>query len=84
MSEEIEHTLKPKTIAGIDRFCLDNNCEDLVLTPEGYAWLWFKMRVSEDKEEWFPGGKWATLQKMCDLLEAQARDARHAQYIWKR
>lgn len=82
MSEE--RTLQPKTIGGIELFCKDHQCEDLLLTPEGYAWLWFKMRVAEDNERWFPSGKWSTLQRMCDLLEAQAKEARHGQYVWNK
>ena len=38
------------------------------------ARLWFFLRVATDKREWFPRGKWATIQHMETMLTSEARD----------
>lgn len=71
-----------KTRDGIAKFCEDTQNEQLARREGGLlydqdakemAWLWFKLRVAEDKPEWFPSGKWATLQHMSDFLEQEAK-----------
>lgn len=64
----------PKTFVGVRTFCEENHCVELMDgSMEGFAWLWFLLRVADDKPEWFPSGKWATLIRMSDRLEAAAR-----------
>ncbi|HJX53946.1 MAG TPA: hypothetical protein VJ801_14365 [Polyangia bacterium] len=35
------------------------------------ARLYFPLRSAEDKPEWFPCGKWATLQKLEKILDSE-------------
>lgn len=48
--------------------------------PEHWAWVWFQLREAEDKPEWFPRGKWATLQEIERhlILEARCMVGTHA------
>ena len=41
-----------------DELLFDDNAS----APEFWAWTWFQLREAEDRPEWFPKGKWATLQ----------------------
>lgn len=45
--------------------------EDISL--EEWAWAWFLLSVSSDNPEWFPHGKWGTLQFFRAELEEEAR-----------
>jgi hypothetical protein len=47
--------------------------EDFGSSPEKWAWLWMQLREAEDKPEWFPKGKWATLQIIEQILVEEAR-----------
>ena len=38
--------------------------------PEQWAWVFLQLRESEDRPEWFPKGKWATIQ----VIEQQLAD----------
>ena len=64
----------PQTQSGFVAFCIDNDC--LTLTdsglPEYWALLYFKLRKAKDCPEWFPSGKWATLQRLEQLIEEAA------------
>lgn len=68
----------PKAQDGIVAFCADNDCAAIVidarpLVPiEQWALLYFKLRKAKDRAEWFPSGKWATLQRLEQLLEEAA------------
>jgi len=58
---------------GLERFCEDNDCEGLLDGGlEVSAWLFFRLREAEDRAEWFPSGKWATLQRLEQLLSEAA------------
>lgn len=62
-------------------------------SPDDWAWLYFLLKASEDRVEWFPRGKWATLQHLESILLEEAgplvgrplqfspvvRDYRHAE-----
>ena len=41
--------------------------------PEHWAWMWFLLREAEDRPEWFPKGKFATLQFLEQRLVEEAR-----------
>ena len=46
--------------------------------PEWWAWLHFCLKVSPDRPEWFPKGKWATLQAIeTELLKEATEDMAH-------
>jgi hypothetical protein len=47
--------------------CLNND-------NEAWAWWWFRLREMEDREEWFPKGKWATLQRIEKILSEEAKE----------
>ena len=36
--------------------------------PQVWAFLFFQLREAEDRPEWFPKGKWSTIQKLETLL----------------
>lgn len=38
-----------------------------------WAWWWFRLREMEDRLEWFPKGKWATLQRIEQILADEAK-----------
>ena len=65
----------PMMRLGIECFCEDNRLPFLygVLVMNGslekWALLYFKLRKAKDRAEWFPSGKWATLQRLEQLLE---------------
>jgi hypothetical protein len=62
----------PKTQQGMAVFCDDNECLGLIDTRaplNQWALLYFKLRKAKDRAEWFPSGKWATLQRLEQLLE---------------
>lgn len=64
----------PVTRQGIKRFCEDHGLEGVYESGslEHWALLFFKLRAAEDREEWFPSGKWATIQRLESLLEEAA------------
>lgn len=41
--------------------------------PTEWAWIVFQLQVAEDRPEWFPKGKWATIQIIEGYLLAEAR-----------
>ena len=59
--------------AGLRVWAEQNNLlfPDHAGAPEFWAWMYFELRESEDRPEWFPRGKWATLQ----FLEAKLSEA---------
>jgi len=40
--------------------------------PEEWAWICFQLRAAVDKPEWFPKGKWATIQVIEQFLLDEA------------
>jgi hypothetical protein len=44
--------------------------------PEQWAWIFFELRAATDKPEWFPKGKWATIQHIEQHLDDQANRER--------
>jgi len=63
--------------AGLSVWCeaLDGGLDDRLrdCTPENWAWIWFQLRRAADRLEWFPRGKWATLQHIERLLNECAQ-----------
>lgn len=54
--------LSPATIAGIGQALDQDFCG--AETPERMAWVVLLLRKLEDRAEWFPRGKWATIQEI--------------------
>lgn len=47
--------------------------DSIASSPREWAWMWFQLRRAEDREEWFPKGKWATLQVIELFLDNDIR-----------
>lgn len=61
---------------GLTRWAKDVHDDELMLEaisslPENWAWVWFQLRYAIDKPEWFPCGKWATLQRIESFLNEE-------------
>jgi hypothetical protein len=75
--------MKPKlsteAMNGLRRFCSDVFHDELLpddlTSEEGWAWLWFQLADAQDRPEWFPKGKWATIQHIERQLREHAREA---------
>lgn len=64
---------------GLRRFCAAVHDDELMLDaiaslPEQWAWIWFQLREAEDRLEWFPKGKWATIQVIEETLRKEAQE----------
>ena len=78
--------LLPRTITGIRMFLLQTEGSDdrvNTATPENWAWLWFQLRATEGTDEEFdrsvfPSGKWATLQRIEQMLDECAKPRERA------
>lgn len=67
--------LSPPTRDGLQKWALDVHKDerlfDNIACP--WAWIWFQLRESEDRPDWFPGGKWWTLQRIEEVISQEAR-----------
>jgi len=64
--------------AGIRQWARDFSGTDRGIENAGgptWAWLCQLLRESDDRVEWFPRGKWATLQFIEDRLRIEAQAA---------
>jgi len=62
---------------GLRRFTKAVHNDELTLdaaasTPEAWAWLVYQLRAAIDLPEWFPKGKWATIQQIEEYLQIEA------------
>jgi hypothetical protein len=56
----------------------DDMAFDHITTPESWAWIYFLLRASPDRPEWFPKGYSATLQVIeARLLKEAAAEMVH-------
>ena len=64
------------------RLCESSNWPDYesLGSPETLAWVWFRLREMKDTEDLFPKGKWATLQRIQEILEREAKEANDGQH----
>jgi hypothetical protein len=72
-------TLSHEAQEGIRRWAKDVYGDDLMFDaiasmPAHWAWLTFLLRYSEDRPEWFPKGKFATIQ----IIEQKLADEAHS------
>ena len=67
--------LKPDTLQALANLCSRKGWADLYGygEPEQIAWLSFLLEFVDDSEEVFPRGKWATIQRLQDLVREAAR-----------
>ena len=42
------------------------------MEPEPVAWLVYRLEVEPDNEDYFPSGKWATIQRLQEMLRKEA------------
>ena len=68
---EDQINLTSKAIEGMER-ALDQDFYRVEL-PERMAWIVLQLRHIEDTEEFFPMGKWATIQSIESQLEKAAK-----------
>jgi len=54
--------------------------DDIGSSPQEWAWICVQLRVAEDRPEWFPKGRWATIQVIEGLLLEQATAERREEY----
>lgn len=63
--------------AAIKDYCSAHNlselCEGSTHDAQSCAWLYFLLRQAPDYAEWFPRGKWATLQVLEASIDEQAK-----------
>lgn len=68
--------LSPEAQRGIEKFCDERELGELFagskFDAERCSWLYFLLRAAADKPEWFPRGKWATLQRLEPILDSAA------------
>lgn len=69
-------SLLPETYRGLERLCSDLGWADIhaYMEPEIVAWLTFRLAETDDIEDYFPHGKWATIQRLQDLVSTAARE----------
>jgi hypothetical protein len=66
--------LLPKTYQGLEELSLTNDWADIqpYMEPELVAWLVYRLEIESDLPKYFPSGKWATIQRLQDLLREEA------------
>ena len=67
-----------ETQDGFVRWAVFRHHDDLLFEaigaePREWAWIYFQLEIAEDRAEWFPKGKWATLQVFHEHLTELAR-----------
>lgn len=62
---------------GLRQWAKEVHGDEMILedtsAPEQWAWWWFQLRGADDRPEWFPKGKSATLQLLEQWLTEEAR-----------
>lgn len=66
--------LKPDTAMGLQGIADAHGWGDIQvwMSPEQVAWLTYRLKHVEDKPEWFPHGKWATIQRLQAMVDTFA------------
>jgi hypothetical protein len=74
--QDLVSGLSPLAQDGVKRFCSDHDLREVFESAkhglEHAAYLWFLLRQAEDNIQYFPRGKWATLQTLEGLLDNDA------------
>ena len=68
--------LSSETYRALEFLSCKRNWPDIqaYMEPELIAWLAFKLEREDDDEVYFPKGKWATIQRLQDMLRTEARE----------
>ena len=68
--------LKPSTFHALETLCADRDWPDFhnYMPEEQLALLCFRLKYVEDTDEHFPCGKWATIQRLQQLVEDWAAE----------
>jgi hypothetical protein len=66
-----------ETQTGLSNWAIAEHSDGLLFEsigsdPAPWAWIYFQLSAAEDRPEWFPKGKWATLQFLGQRLQKQA------------
>jgi len=81
MSYEDQINLSSKVAEGITLLLnQDFNCVEI---PERMAWIVYLLKEAPDTEEYFPMGKWATIQAIEFQLKRYAKIEMEAQEVVK-
>lgn len=77
--------LSPDAQEGLRRWAHDVHGDELMLDaigsiPEHWAWMSFLLRCSDDRPEWFPRGKFATIQIIEQHLIDEAKEATPSEF----
>jgi hypothetical protein len=73
---KLDH-FSPQAQEGLRRWAEDVLLDELALdgtSTEHWAWILLLLKESQDQPDWFPKGKWATLQHLEAKLIEEARD----------
>ena len=76
MSDSINlRSLSPDTYAALEYISANYGWPDIhgYAEPEAVAWLAYRLEFVPDNEKMFPRGKWATIQRLQELVREQAR-----------
>lgn len=76
MSDSINlRQLSPDTYAALEYLSAEYEWQDIhgYAEPEAVAWLTFRLEFVPDNANNFPRGKWATIQRLQELVREQAR-----------
>lgn len=77
---KIDH-FSPATQEGLRLWAKQALDDELALdgtAAEHWAWVYFQLQVSPDRREWFPKGKWATLELIEErLLKEASKELAH-------
>ena len=68
---EDQINLTSRAVDGIERALDQDFCR--AESPERMAWVALQLRYVEDTEDFFPMGKWATIQSIESQLEKAAK-----------
>ena len=68
-------SLSPLTYRALEGLSEQRGWPDMqvYMEPQDVAWLTFRLKYVEDSEEDFPHGKWATIQRLQQMVEDAAR-----------
>lgn len=68
------HDLSPLTYKSLEELSYARAWADIqpYMEPELVAWLVYRLEVEPDNEDYFPSGKWATIQRLQDMLRKEA------------
>ena len=66
--------LSPETYAALESLSSERQWADIHewMEPEAVAWLAYRLELAPDNETTFPKGKWATIQRIQQMVRSYA------------